>query len=277
VTLEVPRHGSELVLEQITKTFGSAVAVDQVSLSVAPSEFVTLLGPSGIGKTTILRMIGGFLTPDSGRIVIDGSDVARVPVERRPTGMLFQHLSLWPHLSVASRRYSSSPTTRQPSRVNGHAPGSVTLPAARWPARTRSSRLARWVDERRPDGPKPFPGEEGGRSAALRLGAPGRTALAPENTIATFLLAAELGAPGIELDVHLSAEERIPRLEKVLEAVPDWLWIDVELKAGAIHDPRLVGVVLGCLRRRPQRVLVSAPPSIISRSRRLPPPSPRSR
>lgn len=94
-------HGSELVLEEVTKIFASLAAVDRVSLRVAPSEFVTLLGPSGSGKTTLLRMIGGFLTPNSGRILIDGSDVVDVPVERRPTAMLFQQLSLWPHLSVA--------------------------------------------------------------------------------------------------------------------------------------------------------------------------------
>ncbi|MDA8288098.1 MAG: ABC transporter ATP-binding protein [Actinomycetota bacterium] len=94
-------RGSALVLEQVRKAFGGAVAVDEVSLSVAPSEFVTLLGPSGSGKTTVLRMIGGFIAPDGGRILIDDNDVVKVPVERRPTAMLFQQLSLWPHLSVA--------------------------------------------------------------------------------------------------------------------------------------------------------------------------------
>jgi len=94
-------HGSELVLEQVTKIFASVAAVDQVSLRVAPSEFLTLLGPSGSGKTTLLRMVGGFLSPNSGRIMIDGVDVVDVPVERRPTAMLFQQLSLWPHLTVA--------------------------------------------------------------------------------------------------------------------------------------------------------------------------------
>jgi ABC-type Fe3+/spermidine/putrescine transport system ATPase subunit len=94
-------HGSELVLEEITKTYGGRPAVEKVSLTVAPREFVTVLGPSGSGKTTVLRMIGGFVAPDAGRILIDGSDVAGVPVERRPTAMLFQQLSLWPHLSAA--------------------------------------------------------------------------------------------------------------------------------------------------------------------------------
>lgn len=95
------RHGSELVLEEVTKIFASVAAVDRVSLRVAPSEFLTLLGPSGSGKTTLLRMIGGFLNPNSGRILIDGEDVVDKPVEQRPTAMLFQQLSLWPHLTVA--------------------------------------------------------------------------------------------------------------------------------------------------------------------------------
>lgn len=94
-------QGSELALEKVTKSFGGAPAVDAVSLTVRPHEFLTLLGPSGSGKTTILRMVGGFLSPDAGRILIDGFDVSGVPVERRPTAMLFQQLSLWPHLSVS--------------------------------------------------------------------------------------------------------------------------------------------------------------------------------
>jgi putative spermidine/putrescine transport system ATP-binding protein len=94
-------RGSELVLAGISKWFGRALAVDSVDLTVARREFVTVLGPSGCGKTTLLRMIGGFIEPDDGQIIIDGSDVRKVPVERRPTAMLFQGYSLWPHLSVA--------------------------------------------------------------------------------------------------------------------------------------------------------------------------------
>ena len=101
MTSSAAMQGSELVLEQVTKSFSGAPAVDAVSLTVRPHEFLTLLGPSGSGKTTILRMVGGFLSPDTGRILIDGVDVSGVPVERRPTAMLFQQLSLWPHLNVS--------------------------------------------------------------------------------------------------------------------------------------------------------------------------------
>lgn len=99
--LELAHHGAELTLEDLAKNYGGRPVVAELNLTVAPHEFVTILGPSGSGKTTALRMIGGFVRPDSGRILIDRTDVAGVPVEHRPTAMLFQQLSLWPHLSVA--------------------------------------------------------------------------------------------------------------------------------------------------------------------------------
>ncbi len=83
------------------KSFAGAAAVDNVSLGVEAGEFFALLGPSGCGKTTLLRMIAGFETPDSGRIVIDGTDVTDVPPYRRPVNMMFQSYALFPHLDVA--------------------------------------------------------------------------------------------------------------------------------------------------------------------------------
>jgi putrescine transport system ATP-binding protein len=84
-----------------SKSFGGAVAVDNVSLGVDSGEFFALLGPSGCGKTTLLRIIAGFETPDSGRVVIDGADVTDVPPYRRPVNMMFQSYALFPHLDVA--------------------------------------------------------------------------------------------------------------------------------------------------------------------------------
>src|SRR3954470_12927993 len=84
-----------------SKSFGAAAAVDNVSLAVEAGEFFALLGPSGCGKTTLLRIIAGFETPDSGRIVIDGADMTRVPPYRRPVNMMFQSYALFPHLDVA--------------------------------------------------------------------------------------------------------------------------------------------------------------------------------
>jgi putative spermidine/putrescine transport system ATP-binding protein len=75
--------------------------VDDVSLDVAPGEFVTLLGPSGSGKTTTLRIIGGFIRPDAGRVVLDGRDLTKVQPYKRDIGMVFQNYALFPHMTAA--------------------------------------------------------------------------------------------------------------------------------------------------------------------------------
>jgi spermidine/putrescine transport system ATP-binding protein len=87
--------------ENVSKRFGSFIAVDDVSLDVAEGEFFTLLGPSGCGKTTLLRMLAGLETPTEGRILIDGVDVTHVPPNRRPVNMVFQSYAVFPHLTVA--------------------------------------------------------------------------------------------------------------------------------------------------------------------------------
>src|SRR5260370_24035722 len=84
-----------------SKRFGATTAVDDVSLGVERGAFYALLGPSGCGKTTLLRMIAGFETPDSGRIVIDGVDVTKLPPYTRPVNMMFQSYALFPHMDVA--------------------------------------------------------------------------------------------------------------------------------------------------------------------------------
>jgi spermidine/putrescine transport system ATP-binding protein len=91
----------EIRLEELTKTFGEVVAVDGIDLDMPPGEFFTLLGPSGCGKTTTLRMIAGFEQPTSGQIVLDGTDVARVPPHKRNVNTVFQSYALFPHLDVA--------------------------------------------------------------------------------------------------------------------------------------------------------------------------------
>jgi len=91
-----------LELSHITKTFrGGVVAVDDISLDIADGEFLTMLGPSGCGKTTTLRMIGGFEYPDSGSILLEGSDITDDPPFRRPVNMMFQDFALFPHMSAA--------------------------------------------------------------------------------------------------------------------------------------------------------------------------------
>ena len=91
----------EIRLEQLTKTFPDALAVDAIDLHMPPGEFFTMVGPSGCGKTTTLRMIAGFERPSSGRILLDGVDVAQVPPHRRNVNTVFQSYALFPHLDVA--------------------------------------------------------------------------------------------------------------------------------------------------------------------------------
>jgi spermidine/putrescine transport system ATP-binding protein len=92
--------GNAISLESIRKRYGDADAVREVSFSIGEGEFFSLLGPSGCGKTTTLRMIAGFVTPDAGRIVLQGRDVTDVPPNRRPVNMVFQQYALFPHMSV---------------------------------------------------------------------------------------------------------------------------------------------------------------------------------
>src|SRR5476649_926213 len=89
-----------LRIDAVVKKFGVFRAVDRLSLDIRAGEFFALLGPSGCGKTTLLRMLAGFETPDEGRILLDGKDIAQVPPHRRPVNMMFQNYALFPHLSV---------------------------------------------------------------------------------------------------------------------------------------------------------------------------------
>jgi putrescine transport system ATP-binding protein len=89
-----------LRIEGVSKTFGSFRAVDRLSLDIGAGEFFALLGPSGCGKTTLLRMLAGFETPDEGRILLGGRDIAPVLPHERPVNMMFQNYALFPHLNV---------------------------------------------------------------------------------------------------------------------------------------------------------------------------------
>ena len=86
--------------ERVAKRFGAISAVGRLSLDIFAGEFFALLGPSGCGKTTLLRLLAGFETPDEGRILLEGADLAGMPPYRRPTNMMFQSYALFPHLSV---------------------------------------------------------------------------------------------------------------------------------------------------------------------------------
>ncbi len=103
---------TSISIERISKTFpalpGSAGAVDgrtivlkAVNLEIEAGELFFLLGPSGCGKTTLLRIIAGFIEPDSGTVLLNGRDVTWAPANTRNTGMVFQSYALWPHMTVA--------------------------------------------------------------------------------------------------------------------------------------------------------------------------------
>ena len=89
-----------LRIEGVSKNFGAFRAVDRLSLDIGAGEFFALLGPSGCGKTTLLRMLAGFETPDEGRILLGGRDIAPVLPHERPVNMMFQNYALFPHLNV---------------------------------------------------------------------------------------------------------------------------------------------------------------------------------
>ncbi len=89
-------------IEKVTQMFGQACALDSVSLAIQPGSYTVLLGPSGSGKTTLLSILGGFLRPTSGRVLINGADCTMMAPAKRPTATVFQDYALFPHMSVGS-------------------------------------------------------------------------------------------------------------------------------------------------------------------------------
>jgi putative spermidine/putrescine transport system ATP-binding protein len=114
-------------LDGVSKRFGDRFAVDGVSFALEKGRFLTILGPSGSGKTTVLRMIAGFIAPDSGGIAIHGRPVAGDPPYARSIGMVFQRLALFPHLSAADN-------VAYPLRMRG------------WPKAEISARVERYLE-----------------------------------------------------------------------------------------------------------------------------------
>jgi putative spermidine/putrescine transport system ATP-binding protein len=92
--------GESVEIRSASKSYGAVLALDEVTLNVAPREFVSLLGPSGSGKTTLLGILGGFIQPSSGSIHFGGRDVTFTPPHKRDIGVVFQNYALFPHMSV---------------------------------------------------------------------------------------------------------------------------------------------------------------------------------
>src|ERR1700704_2222251 len=112
-------------IENVSKRFGTTVAVDGITLNIEPGELFFLLGPSACGKTTLLRMLAGFVQPDSGVIAFGDQLVTFMPPRRRDAGMVFQSYALWPNMTVAKnvayglhvRAISQAEVTRRVEQV----------------------------------------------------------------------------------------------------------------------------------------------------------------
>lgn len=89
-----------LVLENVTKKYGNKKVVKHVDLEIKKGDFLTILGPSGGGKTTVLKMISGFISISDGDIYMDGQNIKSIPAHKRNFGMLFQNYALFPHMTV---------------------------------------------------------------------------------------------------------------------------------------------------------------------------------
>jgi ABC-type Fe3+/spermidine/putrescine transport system ATPase subunit len=107
-----------LELRNVRKVYGPVEVLPSFSLDIANGEFLTLLGPSGSGKTTVLRLIGGFAAADGGSILFEGSDITRVPANKRPFNTVFQDYALFPHMNVAQNAgYGPLVQRRDPARA----------------------------------------------------------------------------------------------------------------------------------------------------------------
>ena len=129
-------------LEGLRKSFGDVEAVRGVDLEIADGEFFSMLGPSGSGKTTVLRMIAGFEAPTSGRVVLAGQDVTRIPPFDRDVNTVFQDYALFPHMSLEQNvAYGLRVKGVGPGRAHPAGPrgaGAGAAPRLRQPGARRS-------------------------------------------------------------------------------------------------------------------------------------------
>jgi multiple sugar transport system ATP-binding protein len=118
---------AEVVLSGVSKSYGDETALDDVTMTVPDGSFVVLLGPTGAGKTTTLRMVSGLDRPDAGRVTIGGRDMAGLTPAQRDVAMVFQQYSLYPHLTVRQNLEFplKSPILKTPQKVIDEKVGEV--------------------------------------------------------------------------------------------------------------------------------------------------------
>ena len=125
--------GTVIAIDHVSKAFGAVLALDDVSMTIRENEFFALLGPSGCGKTTLLRCLAGFESVTSGRLLLDGRDLAGTRPYDRPVNMMFQSYALFPHMSVRDNvAYGLRAERPAPS-----APSQGSASVRRSPARPR--------------------------------------------------------------------------------------------------------------------------------------------
>ena len=101
MTMSKPARAVGIEITGVNLSYGATHVLKDVALSIRPGEFFAFLGPSGCGKTTLLRLIAGFAQAQTGKVLLDGQDVAPLPPWKRDVGMVFQSYALWPHMTVA--------------------------------------------------------------------------------------------------------------------------------------------------------------------------------
>ena len=148
-----PGAKPQILIEGVSKTYGPVTAVDGVNLRIYKGEMFALVGASGCGKTTLLRMLAGFASPTSGRILIEDADMTNVPPHERPVNMMFQSYALFPHMTVEENvgyglRRMALEKTAKAKRIQealdmvqlGALGAAQTAPALRRPAPARRAR-----------------------------------------------------------------------------------------------------------------------------------------
>jgi ABC-type Fe3+/spermidine/putrescine transport system ATPase subunit len=122
---DVAAPAAKLRVEGLRFRYRTTEALAGVDLAIAEGEFVSVLGPSGCGKTTLLRVVAGLLAPDAGRVFLSGRDITHLRPERRPLNMVFQHLALFPHLSVVENVAFGLRFQGQPKRIRSEKAGEM--------------------------------------------------------------------------------------------------------------------------------------------------------